>query len=368
MRILIDTTPLISPKSGIGHYTSKISSALLSDNDFETSFFTSNCFHKNLNNIHAKKENFFLRQLNKNISINHLIRNIRIKNYIEDNNVEIFHQPNFITYDLAIKNISTVHDLAWMHYPQFFHKSELKYFELYFEKSLKYSNKIIVHSNFIKNELCKLFNIPEDQIHVVYEDLRNNLKKLDENGCQEFLNNFKLKFKGFFLVINSLELRKNFDFILNIYQKLDNSIKEKFPLVIFGMKGRHANEILNKIQNIENCKYFGYLDDNLLNQCLSSAKIFFYPSIYEGFGISPLEAMASGTPVIASRIKSSIEILKDNAVLIDLDDEIKWINKINLVIKDKNFFDERVQKGINYATNFKKGNTVKQILDIYKKI
>ena len=60
MRILIDTTPLISPKSSIGHYTSKISSALLSDNDFETSFFTSNCFHKNLNNIHAKKENFFL--------------------------------------------------------------------------------------------------------------------------------------------------------------------------------------------------------------------------------------------------------------------------------------------------------------------
>ena len=106
MRILIDTTPLISPKSGVCHYTSKISSALLSDNDFETSFFTSNCFHKNLNNITCKKENF-LRQLNKNISINHLIRNRRIKNYIEDNNIEIFHQPNFITYDLAIKNIST---------------------------------------------------------------------------------------------------------------------------------------------------------------------------------------------------------------------------------------------------------------------
>ena len=297
MRILIDTTTLMSPKSGVGHYTSKISSALLSNKDFETSFFTSNYFHKNLNYINAKEENFFLRQLNKNISIKHLIRTRKLNNYIKDNNIEIFHQPNFITYNLAIKNISTVHDLAWVHHPQFFHKNELKYFELYFEKSLKYSNKIIVHSNFIKNDLCKLFNIPENLIDVVYEDLRTDLKKLVENQCQEFLNNFKLKFKNFFLVINSLELRKNFDFILNIYQKLDNAIKEKFPLVIFGMKGRHTNEILNKIQNIENCKYLGYLDDNLLNQCLSSAKIFFYPSIYEGFGISPLEAMASGTPV-----------------------------------------------------------------------
>ena len=70
MRILIDTSTLISPKSGVGHYTFKISSALLSDKNFETSFFTSNCFHKNLKNIHANKENFFLRQLNKNISIN----------------------------------------------------------------------------------------------------------------------------------------------------------------------------------------------------------------------------------------------------------------------------------------------------------
>ena len=259
MRILIDTTTLISPKSGVGHYTFKISSALLSEKNFETSFFTSNCFHKNLKNIHSNKENFFLRQLNKNIRINHLIRNRKINNYIKNNNIEIFHQPNFITYNLAVKNISTVHDLAWVYYPQFFHKNELKYFELYFEKSLKYSNKIIVHSNFIKYSFCKLFNIPENQIHVVYEDLRINLKKLSENECQEFLNNFKLKYKSFFLVINSLELRKNFDFILNIYQKLDNSIKDKFPLIIFGMKGRHADEILNKIQNIENCKYFGYL-------------------------------------------------------------------------------------------------------------
>ena len=78
--------------------------------------------------------------------------------------------------------------------------------------------------------------------------------------------------------------------------------------------------------------------------------------------------MASGTPVIASRIESTIEILKDNALLLDLNDNIKWINKINLIINDENVSDEIVQKGINHASNFKKGNTVNKILDIYKKI
>ena len=368
MKILIDATTLTSPKSGVGHYTYKISSALLSNKHFETSFFTSNYFHNNIDNIFTKKENFFLRQLNKNVTFNHLIRKSKINNFIKHNDIEIFHQPNFITFNLPIKNISTIHDLAWVHYPQFFHKNELKYFELYFEKSLKYSNKIIVHSNFIKNDLCRLFNIPENIIHVVYEDLRHDFKNLGESDCLNFLKKFNLKFKNFFLIINTLEYRKNFDFILNIYQKLDNSIKEKFPLVIFGMKGRHANEILNKIQNIKNCKYLGYLDDNLLNQCLSSAKIFFYPSIYEGFGISPLEAMASGTPVIASRIDTTIEILKDNAFLIELEDKTKWINKINLIINDKNACEEIIQKGINHALNFQKGKTVSHILDIYRKI
>jgi len=366
MKILIDATTLISPKSGVGHYTYKISSALLSNKDFETSFFISNNFHKNIDNIYTKKENFFLRQLNKNVTLKHLIRKSKLNNFIKRNEIEIFHQPDFITYNLSIKNISTVHDLAWVHYPQFFHKNELKYFELYFEKSLKYSNKIIVHSNFIKNDLCRLFNIPENLIHVVYEDLRNDFKNLKENECLNFLKKFKLKFKNFFLIINTLEYRKNFDFILNIYEKLDNAIKEKFPLVIFGMKGRHANEIFYKIKNIEHCKYFGYLDDKLLNQCLSSAKIFFYPSIYEGFGISPLESMASGTPVIASRIDSTIEILKDNAFLIDLDDEIKWINKINSIINDESACDVMIQKGLNHALNFQKGKTVSQILDIYR--
>lgn len=198
MKILIDTSTLKSPKSGIGHYTFKISSELLSNSNFQANFFSSNNFHKNLDYIEEKKENFFLRQLNKNIHYKHLNRNRKINNFIKSNNIQIFHQPNFITYDLEIKNISTVHDLAWIYYPEYFHKNELKYFELYFEKSLKYSTNIIVHSNFIKNDLCKLFNLPKHLIKVVYEDLRNDFKKLEENECLEFLDKFKVKFKNFF--------------------------------------------------------------------------------------------------------------------------------------------------------------------------
>ena len=369
MKVLIDASTLTTPKSGVGHYVFKIASALLSDSKFEVNFFASNNFHHNLNSLREiKKENIISRLLKKNIKIKYLIKNRKLDKFIKEKKIDLFHQPNFITYNLKIKNVSTVHDLSWIHYPQFFLKEELKYFELYFERSLKYSTKIIVHSNFIKNELCNMFNLPEHLISVVYEDIRTDLKNLKEDLCYNFLNKFKLKYKNFFLIINSLEYRKNYNFILDIYQKLDLKTQEKFPLIIFGMRGRYSDSILDKIKDIKNCKYFGYLEEDLLNQCLSSAKILFYPSIYEGFGISPLESMAAGTPVVASKIDVTCEILKDNAFLVDLNDDSEWIKKIMSLIDDEKIYNKMVQKGINHSLNFTNGNTVNQILNIYKNI
>ena len=368
MNVLIDASTLVSQKSGVGHYTYKISSALVSNKKFNPSFIAQNNFYTNLDEIKFKKQNLFFRILNKSVRTKYFIFNKILNNYIKKNNIEIFHQPNFITYDLSIMNISTIHDLSWIHYPNFFLKEELKYFNSYFEKSLKNSTKIIVHSNFVKDEICSLFNFPSNKIHVVYEDLRINLKNLEKTNCKEFLNKFNLNYKKFFLIVNTIENRKNFDFILDIYQRLDDKIKEEYPLIIFGMKGRYPQKILEKINNVKNCKYFGYLDDKLLNQCFSSAKIFLYPSVYEGFGISPIESMASGTPVIASSIDSTKEILEDNALLTSLNVQNDWINNIKFLINDKNSYEEMVQNGILHSLKFKPGNTTGEILQLYEKI
>ena len=368
MKILLDASTLLTSKSGVGHYTYKISSALFSNKKFDASFFAQNNFYKNLKDIKFKKKNIFNRFINKNIRIKHFISNSNLNYYINKNKIEIFHQPNFITYNLSIKNISTVHDLSWIHYPNFFLKDELKYFNLYFEKSLKNSTRILVPSNFIKNEISNLFNYPENLIEVVYDDMRINLNKLAENRCSVFLNKFNLKYKNFFLIINNIENRKNFDFILDVYQRLDFKIRDQYPLIIFGMTGRHSNQILDKISKVKNCEYLGYLDEKFLNQCFSSAKIFFYPSIYEGFGISPIEAMASGTPVLASYIDSAKEILEDKAILLDINNQKDWISNIKYLLDDDNIYEEMVQKGIYHSLKFKPGNTVAKILEIYDKI
>ena len=227
---------------------------------------------------------------------------------------------------------------------------------------------MIVHSNFIKKELCSYFNLQPNKVEVVYEDLRKDFYNLKEKDCLKFLKKFKLKFKKFFLIVNTLDSRKNFNFILDIYSRLKSQIQHKYPLVIFGQKGRYSESIISKIKELENCFYFDYLDEYLLNQCFSSAKIFLYPSLYEGFDISPLESMASGTPVIASNIEATKEILEDNAILLDLNDEFIWINKIEELLENQEFYYELQNKGLNHATKFKKNNTINKILNIYERI
>lgn len=368
MRVLIDATPLLSLKGGIGHYTNKIASALIDSKKFDANFFFVDCFAKKIEDIIYPKENIIKRILNKNLKIKHTVSNYHINRFIKKNKIELFHQPNFISYNLNIKNISTIHDLSWIHFPNFFLKNELKNFDLFFEKTLQNSNKLIVHSNFIKKELCSYFNLQPNKVEVVYEDLRKDFYNLKEKDCLKFLKKFNLKFKKFFLIVNTLDSRKNFNFILDIYSRLKSEIQNKYPLVIFGQKGRYSESIICKIKELENCFYFDYLDEYLLNQCFSSAKIFLYPSLYEGFGISPLESMASGTPVIASNIEATKEILEDNAILLDLNDEFIWINKIEEMLENQEFYHEFQNKGLNHATKFKKNNTINKILNIYERI
>tara|TARA_Y100000591_G_scaffold331735_1_gene366594 strand:+ start:776 stop:1882 length:1107 start_codon:yes stop_codon:yes gene_type:complete len=368
MNVLIDATTLLSPKGGIGHYTQKIASALQNNEKFDVNFFFSDSFSKTIENISYKRKNIFKRILNKDVRIKYILSNYHINKFIKKNKIELFHQPNFITYDLPIKNISSVHDLSWIHFPNFFSKNDLKTFDLYFEKSLENSTKIIVGCNFIKKELCNYFNIPATKVEVTYHDVRGDYNSLPEKNCLEFLNKFKLSYKNFFLIINTLDNRKNFDFILDVYDKLNSNIKNKYPLVIFGQRVHHSESIIKKIDKIKNCFYFDYLDENLKNQCFSSAKIFFHPSLYEGFGISPLESMASGTPVIASDIESSKEILGDNVILLDLNDELKWISKIGELLENQYLYKKIVTKALNHTLNFKKGSLINQTLDIYKRI
>lgn len=365
--ILLDATTLMTPKSGIGFYVEKIAKELIAQKDFNPSFFLDHYFSSNLIEF-KKKRDFITKILMKSVSLKYSFLSKKIRNFTKKNRISLFHQPNFITYETGIKNITTVHDFSWYHYPNYFLKDELKLFDNYFEKSLKLSSKIIVHSNFVKKELINLFHFPKENIHIVYEDLRKDFINLDRNECKDFLQKYKLEYKKFFLILNTLELRKNYKMIIKVYNHLDEKIKNNYPLIISGMPGRCSEVILNLIQNTKNCYYIGYLDEKYLNQCYSAAKLFFYPSIYEGFGISPLESMACGTPVISSNTAVAGEILQQSSINIDPQNIDLWISKIKEMVLNDDLYQHYLYSGLEWSKKYQRGSTVTAILNLYREV
>ena len=134
------------------------------------------------------------------------------------------------------------------------------------------------------------------------------------------------------------------------------------------MKGRYFEDTINLINNSSNVIYLGHLPTDELSIILSGAAVFTYPSLYEGFGISPVEAMASGVPVICSNTSSLPEVIGDAGVLIDPLDVDLWSKQIKSVIFNKDIKENLINLGLKRIKSFPKNSCVNQILNIYKLI
>jgi len=371
MKIALNASTLLTPKAGIGLYADKIARALIINPDYDVHLFFKGYWSKNF--IKQNSKNFLFSKLinklkSKSLRFENVIDTFYFNKYVRRIDIDLYHEPNFIPYETSIPTLITIHDLSWIHYPNFFFKEELIKFNNYFLKSLSKAVNIITHSNFIKKEIYNNFSYPLDKIFVVNEDIGEFFFLRRAVDCTSVLDKYNLNYKKYILCINTLDLRKNYKTLIRAYNSLDKKIQEEYPLVIIGMKGRYFEATINLINNSSNVIYLGHLPTDELSIILSGAAVFTYPSLYEGFGISPLEAMASGVPVICSNTSSLPEVIGDAGVLIDPLDVDLWSKEIKNIIFNKDIKENLINLGLKRIKSFPKNSCVNQILDIYKLI
>ncbi len=195
--------------------------------------------------------------------------------------------------------IMTIHDLSFLENPKWFSKAYYYYYKLMTPLSVRTSKKIITVSNFSKSEIRKFYNfVPSEKISVIYNAISDN-----------FFNQAKTRDKQtYFLAVSSMDPRKNFTRLIHAFEY----IKEQ-KLLIVGGKNRVYGNLDNNTNN-KNIKFLGRVSDEELINLYKNAEAFIYPSLYEGFGIPPLEAMALGCPVLASDIPVLHEVCNDAAI------------------------------------------------------
>lgn len=205
------------------------------------------------------------------------------------------------TAPLFYKNkIVTVHDVAFMAYPQTFNKSFLYFYRFMIPRIMVSAKRILTVSEFSKNEIIKYYNIDEEKISVIYNAVTNDFRKKHDNTLLE---------EKYILAVSSLNYRKNF---ITVLQAFDVLLKQNQNILLYIIGDLHnsnfSNINIDQYKDNPKIKFLGRVTDCDLIRYYSNAFAFVYPSFYEGFGIPPLEAQACGCPVICSKASCLPEI------------------------------------------------------------
>ena len=258
---------------------------------------------------------------------------------------------------LYSSKISTLHDITFIRFPKTFSWKFRLFYRVLTPLICKSSKHILTVSEFSKRELSQFYDLPLDSISVVYNAVTPSF-------CSRKKNNMKGKY---ILAVSSLKENKNFPTIISVFLKFQKefpSIKLYLVGDLYSNSFNSMNELLKTIQENENIECVGRVDDNDLIEYYNNAIAFIFPSLYEGFGIPPLEAQACGCPVVSSNSSSLVEVLNDSALFNDPMDVKGFTDSLKLIINNASLRDELIDKGYTNINRFSWKNSAQKIFDI----
>lgn len=246
----------------------------------------------------------------------------------------------------------TIHDAAIAVFPAAYSWKFRSWYRIMYTILGKRLNTIFTVSKFSRHELHKYFGIPEEKIHITYNGTEHLMKiKPDDRILQKIP-------KDYILAVSSQNPTKNFKLILRAAEQLPN--------IHFVIAGGSNTKIFktNEEKFLANVKYVGYVTDRELVSLYRHARAFVYPSLYEGFGIPPLEAMVNKCPVIVSDQASLPEICGDAGIYISLFDINDIVNKIRYSLDNKIYLNHMIERGTKHAKSFLWKEEAKKIFQL----
>jgi glycosyltransferase involved in cell wall biosynthesis len=215
--------------------------------------------------------------------------------------------------------VVTVHDLSFLYYPQSFRTLNRTYLRIFTQLSIRRSRRIVAVSESTKRDLVQCYSLSPDKVDVVYNGVDPSFRPLPSEQVAAFRQETGLP-ERFILFVGTLEPRKNVVGLLEAYARLP---KDRPPLMLVGGKGWLYKEIFARVEALglsNEVHFVGYVPAEALPLWYNAARLFVYPSFYEGFGLPALEAMACGTPVVTSMASSLPEVVGNAGRLVDPSD------------------------------------------------
>lgn len=367
MRVAINASILRAPRTGIGQYVAGLVTALQQREDIEVDLFLGRRWHDALPPAVAPA------QVARAARLTNLLRSLpgayRVRRRVEQHAFsagmkkrppDLYHEPSLWPFDSADDAgplVMTLHDLTHVHYPETQPRARLAEIERHVGRGVARAARILVDSEYVGREVVSHFGLPAGKVVVAPLGCGAEFHVRSAAQTRATLASLSLDVThgSYLLCVGTLEPRKNLVLALRAHARLPGALRKRHPLLIVGMAGwgeaRFAAELQAALA-AGHVRLAGYLGQEALAAVVAGARALVYPSLYEGFGLPVVEAMASGTPVIVSDRASLPEVAGAAGLIVDAEDDAGLAAAMRLLLEDDLEWQRRSQAGLRQAARF----------------
>lgn len=382
MKIVLSIQALKYPLTGIGRYTLELARQLAASPEIEAlHYFNGDKFvpgipERSEMETAPSAASSHLQAIKRRIARNQLaleayraLKTLRRRNPFSGHEGHLFHGPNFYVPDYPGPRTVTIHDLSVLTMPQFHPPERVMFLSKEIEVSLRRTNSIITDSQAIKDEVIEKLGVSEAQIFVAPLASSDEFRRRDALDTQETLAGYGLRHGSYSLYTGTIEPRKNLVNLIEAYASLPQALRGAIPLVLAGHRGWQNEAIMSRIERAREegwLQYLGFVPDEHLPHLFSGARIFAFPSLYEGFGLPVLEAMASGVPVVTANRSSLPEVGGDAALYVEPEDVEALTSALERALDDETWRAGAIERGFAQAGRFSWAQCAADTLDAYR--
>jgi glycosyltransferase involved in cell wall biosynthesis len=372
MRVCLDVSPAVHHRGGFGRYVQELVRALLAvDDRAEYVAFYNDASAAQVDPPLDQLPHLTTKLANKPWRMSVLLAHLM--GVSEDRRlpgIDVFHATDNVLPRLPrVKSVFALQDLIFRFYPKT-HKPLNRWFlTLMMPRFLQAADAVISISESTKKDAMRLYGLDEARIRVIYPGVNPTFRKRSPEAMAAVCQKYGLP-DCFILYVGTIEPRKNLTSLLEAYQALKNQGTE-CKVVIVGKKGWLYEGFFRRLRDLglEDAVIFpGFVPDEDLSAFYSAAKLFVYPSLYEGFGLPVVEAMACGAPVITSDTSSLPEVAGDAALLVEPTSVEALVAAMRGVLDNTALRAKMRTRGLEQAARFTWEETARRTAEVYREI
>jgi glycosyltransferase involved in cell wall biosynthesis len=287
--------------------------------------------------------------------------------------LDLFHSPHYVLPALTpSRTVVTIHDCIHLMFPEYLNnRLGYAYARAALWTAAHKSDRIFTVSEQSKRDILKFFKVPPDKIVVTPNaiDDRFNVEPSEEHVMQT-RERYQLS-HSYLLYVGNIKPHKNLERLIEAFHQVRGEGRSELELLIIGSEISQMQALrraVHKYQLHRYVRFLGFVPDKTLAVLYRLASVFVFPSLYEGFGLPPLEAMASGTPVVTSNVSSLPEVVGDAAVLVDPYSAEAIAEGILTVLRSTHLRDDLRRRGLERAHEYSWNRSVRRVREIYAEV